>query len=91
MVLEEQDFEVKYVKGENNVTSDALTRMRVSSKELQGMHENIIALLTRAQRKKLETNVTNSSTINNLPTDDWSNHPRLLAVLKIPNRPSIFK
>lgn len=87
LLLEEYDFVVKYVKGRDNVAADALSRICLTSDELKGMHENIIAVLTRRQKKMLddERKKSNSfSETNNIFTDTWTDHPRVVDMIKLP-------
>lgn len=86
LLLEEYDFDVVYVKGKDNVPPDTLSRMRVSSEELQGMHEHIIAVLTRKQSKKsdeIKSSWNNSQ--GNISIDKRTDHPRVVEMIKLPN------
>lgn len=92
LILDEYDFDVIYVKGKDNVAADALSRMRISSEELKGMHENIISVMTRAQRKKLSDEDMKSDTIleSNTPDDNWTDHPRVVEMIKLPKQYTEF-
>lgn len=55
LTLEEYDFTVKYVKGQENSVADALSRIEITSEELKELHkvaENVF-VMTRAQTKKV--------------------------------------
>lgn len=73
LILEEYDYEIEYVKGRENVAADALSRLTITSKELQEMNENI-CVMTRAQTRKLNP----VPSVDIVPTDDWSDQPRVV-------------
>lgn len=50
--LETYDFEVQYIKGQNNVCADALSRIRIDSKDLKELQ--ICAVMTRNMSRKKE-------------------------------------
>lgn len=84
LLLEEYDYKVVYVKGCNNVAADALSRIEVNSDELKSMNEHIVSVLTRAQKKKLEGKICDNASVINIPTNDWTDHPRVVEILKLP-------
>lgn len=84
LILEEYDFKVTYVKGCDNVAADALSRIEISSEELKAMNDHILSVLTRAQKKKLDEKPCNSTSVSNISTDDWTDHPRVVEMLKLP-------
>lgn len=54
--LEEYNFTVEYLKGKNNSVADALSRIRLTSKDLKDMSEEIkINVMTRGQHRKAQT------------------------------------
>lgn len=82
LILEDYNFEIEYVKGVDNVAADALSRIKITSEELKEMSENVIAVLTRAQKRKMEQN--NESPTITIPTHDFTNHPRVVEMLRLP-------
>lgn len=84
LTLEEYDFEISYVKGKNNAVADALSRITITSEELKAMNENIISVMTRAQRRKQEESKKDDD-IPNIDKDKRSDQPRVLEILRIPN------
>lgn len=48
LTLEEHNFKIIYVKGKDNVVADALSRVSFTSDELKCMHEQVVAVMTRA-------------------------------------------
>ena len=54
LLLEEYDFTVKYIKGKENVTADALSRIEISSEELKNLTQEVntsTCVMTRNQTK----------------------------------------
>jgi len=41
LTLEEYDFDIEYMRGRDNVTTDALSRVILTSSELKEMNSNI--------------------------------------------------
>lgn len=54
LCLEEYDYLIEYVKGQQNAAADALSRIPISSKDLKSMHDCLF-IMTRARIKQLET------------------------------------
>lgn len=75
LIIEEYDYVLEYVKGRDNVAADALSRLTLTSKELQEINENI-CVMTRAQKLKLNT--MPSTDITALPEDQFVNQPKLI-------------
>lgn len=73
-----------YVKGRDNIAADTLSRISIESDELRAMNEKIISVLTRAQRRKFEEINSNNSTVTCTPCNDWTDHPRVVEMLKLP-------
>ncbi|KAL3289711.1 hypothetical protein HHI36_023111, partial [Cryptolaemus montrouzieri] len=48
----EYDFPVEYVRGKDNVTADALSRIEISSSELNAKIESSTYVVTRGQARK---------------------------------------
>ena len=76
ILLEDYDFYVEYVKGSDNAAADALSRITITSKDLKEMHECVLNVLTRAQKKKLCTGQDNSDTM--VTTDGWTDQPNVV-------------
>ncbi|KAG7303852.1 hypothetical protein JYU34_010754 [Plutella xylostella] len=95
MALEEYDFVVEYVRGKDNAAADALSRVKVTSNdekethesvkismnELKEMNESVMNVMTRAQKKKLESTKSNDT----IPNNDWIDQPNVLEVNRKPN------
>lgn len=75
LVLEEYDYEISYVPGKGNAAADALSRVCLSSKELNEMHESVIRVMTRAQTRQL---LRNNSSDDMVSTDDGSDQPKVV-------------
>lgn len=84
LLLHEYDFKVMYVKGRDNVAADTLSRIEMTSEDLKEMNENIMAVLTRAQRRNLIDNVCGSPTAIDISSNDWPDHPRVVEMIRLP-------
>lgn len=86
LILEEYDFKIMYVKGKDNVVADALSRVCITSDDLKNMNEEImeVNVLTRAQKKKIEKDSTNEQPVLNKTTDNGTDHPRVVELLRKP-------
>lgn len=85
LILEEYDFVIEYIKGKDNVTADALSRVIVSSTELKEMSERVINVMTRKQRKNMDRhNVINSESNANTSTNCRSDQPKVVDLLMKP-------
>lgn len=84
LVLEEYDFNIKYIKGVNNVAADALSRIDISLDELKTLTnsvDNAVYAITRAQSKNLtHDEIVDIETNQEKRTD----HPGLVELLKCP-------
>lgn len=75
LILEEYDYVIEYVKGKENAAADALSRIKVTSKELKEMNECLHAMvMTRAQKRQLDAAPSDDM----LPTNDWPDQPRVV-------------
>lgn len=79
LILEEYDFKIIYVKGKENATADALSRIEIESADLM--------VLTRAQQKAIDKNKLDKS-IESKETDLNSNEDfddlRIVQIVKRP-------
>lgn len=73
--LEEYNFTVEYVKGSDNAAADALSR--ITLQDLKEMNENIVSVMTRAQKRKEAQSVPNSLD-DMASTDNWSDQPKVV-------------
>lgn len=78
LILEEYDFTVHYVKGSDNVTADALSRIQIESDLLKEMTCQSINVMTRAQSKVKKTEIKNGL------THEGTDHPGVVELLKPP-------
>lgn len=79
LVLEEYDFTINYIKGKDNVTADALSRVEIDISELKHMGSstiNTLYAITRAQNKKMQADGLNSVLCDRL------DHPGVVELLK---------
>lgn len=83
LALEEYNFKILYVPGKNNSVADALSRICITSDSLREMNHDIITVMTRGQRKRLEDK--SETPICNKPINQWSDQPRVVELLKIPS------
>ena len=94
LTLEEYDFKIEYVKGHENVSADALSRICISSDDLKRFNGHIITVLTRAQKKMIEDKQGNESERENLEANDMpflndsasnrTKEPRVVELLRKP-------
>lgn len=82
--LEEYDFEIEYVRGAENVTADALSRVKVTSDELRCMHEKVMTVMTRAQTRRMNEYRKNSENCELENDSEKSNfcQPKVVEILK---------
>lgn len=73
LLLEEYDYVVEYVKGKDNAAADALSRVTISSKDLNEMHDSV-CVMTRAQRR----NLVNPSRDDIVSSDVRSDQPKIV-------------
>lgn len=83
LILEEYDFKIVYVRGKENVIADALSRICITSDELKNMKEQILAVTTRGQKRRLEESYKNQ-TVPSKTTDNWPDQPRVVELLRQP-------
>lgn len=88
LVLEEYDFTINYIRGSENVTADALSRIQIQSDELKAMNakaDSTMFVTTRAQTRKniCKTDEFDDSS-KTISTDKRSDHPGIVELLKRP-------
>lgn len=74
LALKEYNFEVEYIKGSDNVTADALSRISIN--ELKDMNENIDNVMTRAQFRK--NNEDLYIPVDSETLDDFPDQPKIV-------------
>lgn len=80
LALEEYDFVVEYVRGVENVTADALSRIRIDLNELKTMNgRESVNVVTRAQSEALKEN-----NVKQLNHNSRIDHPVVVELLKKP-------
>ena len=85
MLIEEYDFEIRYIKGRNNVVADCLSRKPLSSDDLKQLGNTVtetINVMTRQQRKCL--NQTGNKENLDTSLSDRLDHPGAVEVLRHP-------
>lgn len=88
LTLEEYDFKIEYVKGKENVGADALSRIYITSNDLKGMNEQVMAVLTRKQTKEMEevdeSIMEKDTPFLNNSGDERPDQPRVVELLRKP-------
>lgn len=86
--LEEYNFVIEYIKGAKNSAADALSRIILSSKDLQQMSERTVNIMTRAQARRLQESkqaqYDPNLTANNHPQHSRPDQPRVVEIIKKP-------
>lgn len=72
LILDEYDFEVRYIRGTENVTADALSRITVTSDELKSSNRSV-HVMTRSQLKRTNSLSADGSKTDTL--DERTDHP----------------
>lgn len=91
LLLEEYDYDIKYIKGTENNVADALSRVTISSNELKSLNEKVVSIvMTRAQRAKInsECKAKSQSSDNgslNIADEPRLGQPRIAEILRKPN------
>lgn len=79
LALEEFDFKITYVKGKDNATADALSRITIDSNDLKKLQNQSIFVTTRAMTGK---KITDQDVLNN--SEDKEDRPQIMEILKKP-------
>lgn len=85
LLIEEYNFDIIYIKGKNNVTADALSRIQFSCDELKTMAnkvEQTLFAITRQQSKNLN-HIEDKEDFNNFE-NDRIDHPGVVELLRRP-------
>lgn len=86
LTLEQYDFNITYINGKDNCVADALSRLPTNSDELKCMNSILLTVMTRAQKKKISDVEDDTEThINNNDTDNRTDHPKVVELLRIPS------
>lgn len=94
--LDEYDFKIIHIPGNQNVVADALSRVIITSDELKNLQENVSTAMvmtraqTRRQKEKEEEEEGSSSssrniTIPSIPTYLRPDQPRIVEILRKTN------
>lgn len=86
LCLEEYDFTVEYLKGKDNAAADALSRIEITSDELKNKSRNIMSVMTRAQKKRIEEQKQENESVHKNSTHDWSSYPNMVEISKKPDK-----
>ncbi|CAG4993640.1 unnamed protein product [Colias eurytheme] len=83
LCLEEYDFVIEYTRGKDNVAADALSRIVLTTDDLKSINNkvNCLMVMTRRQRKMMDE-TENKKKDNDEKADDWTDHPRVVEILK---------
>lgn len=84
LILEEYDFTVSYIKGSNNVTADALSRIQIDSSELKDMNRKVTESIYVTTRAQLSKQIQDSKSEVADSTDRRLDHPGMVELLKRP-------
>lgn len=80
--LEEFDFQIEYIKGNDNVVADALSRLDVEQlKEIQSCQTQILAVQTRSMSRKNNT-AESEITEQNQEKNVTANFPKIYEVIE---------
>lgn len=82
LVLEEFDFTIKYTKGRENVTADALSRIEISCNDLKNIKHNVDATVNAITRSANKTEL--KSTSNETTSHSRTDHPGVVELVKRP-------
>lgn len=88
LILEEYDFTIKYIKGTENVTADALSRIELTSDELKKLGNSVndtLYAITRAQAINLKNNEGKEVTLDQVP-NERIDHPGVVELIKVPQK-----
>lgn len=78
-------FYREYLKGKDNVAADALSRIEITSEELKSMIKQVISVMTRAQKKRMEAKKQPNDSATKVSNHDWNAQPNMVEILKKPN------
>lgn len=83
--LEEYDYNVVYIKGNDNVVADALSRVTISSDDLKSLNEKVTMVMTRAQKAKIDQENKESTRSSNITAEPKFGQPRFAEILRKPS------
>lgn len=81
LALEEFNFKILYIKGKDNSVADALSRICITSDTLKTMNEEVVNVLTRAQRRCMNDKPDLETCSKS--TDIRSDQPNVVELLKM--------
>lgn len=84
LCLEEYDFTVTYLKGQNNVAADALSRIEITIDELKNVNKHVMSVMTRAQQKKIVKPINGNTFDSGVPNSDLGSPPKVIEILRKP-------
>lgn len=87
LILEEYDFKIVYVRGPENA-ADALSRIEIDSNDLVTLGNQVVYVTTRGQSKQasMHTKQTGKDDTSANPTNNGTDHPGLVELLKRPTQ-----
>lgn len=83
LALEEYHFTVEYIKGKENTAADALSRIKITSKELKEMNECLYVIARKMANRQMTSNNDNGL-INSDSTDKGTDQPRVVELTTMP-------
>lgn len=84
LTMEEYNYKIEYVRGTSNVAADALSRIVISSDELKELSIQAVNVMTRSMTRKLNEDKNDNFLVDKVSTDERTDHPTVVEMLKKP-------